>query len=329
MLLYADGRRVGAISPGCLEADVMERVPDIAAGGPPQTVEYDMRDADDWAWGETVGCGGKNHGAAGIGGRKARRRADRAAVAIAARRSVLLGAAAAIEGRPVCIHERHWCGGRAGRAWQARGIGNAGAAGRVEGAGNVGNAGSAGCEPGVRSGSGKFRGGGDRLGRRWLPLAVRTEAAFAYIRRGCGCRAARCAGCCVRVSRRRGRLAGIALLPGAFSRLWDVRRLAGGGGRAARRKRIGLRCGDEPSSGPRPSMLAGVVAAGCPLRRSARLEGADPAVAGRNEPAAMAALAYRAGHRGGRAAGDRRQRRGGVDCRAQAGRYTRGKGKCA
>ncbi|WP_127607892.1 XdhC family protein [Paenibacillus validus] len=59
MLLYADGRRVGAISPGCLEADVMERVPDIAAGGPPQTVEYDMRDADDWAWGETVGCGGK------------------------------------------------------------------------------------------------------------------------------------------------------------------------------------------------------------------------------------------------------------------------------
>ncbi|MED4600401.1 XdhC family protein, partial [Paenibacillus validus] len=40
MLLYADGRRVGAISPGCLEAYVMERVPDIAAGCPPQTVEY-------------------------------------------------------------------------------------------------------------------------------------------------------------------------------------------------------------------------------------------------------------------------------------------------
>lgn len=59
MLLYAGGLRVGAISPGCLEADLAERVTEVLAAGAMRTVEYDMRDAEDWAWGETVGCGGK------------------------------------------------------------------------------------------------------------------------------------------------------------------------------------------------------------------------------------------------------------------------------
>ncbi|NOU99573.1 XdhC family protein [Paenibacillus planticolens] len=58
MLLMADGSSVGSISPGCLEADLSGYVPLVEESQKPQMVEYDMRPADDFGWGETIGCGG-------------------------------------------------------------------------------------------------------------------------------------------------------------------------------------------------------------------------------------------------------------------------------
>ncbi|MCY9661045.1 XdhC family protein [Paenibacillus chondroitinus] len=58
MLLLSDGSLYGSISPGCLEADLSGYVPFVEASQKPQMVEYDMRPADDFGWGETIGCGG-------------------------------------------------------------------------------------------------------------------------------------------------------------------------------------------------------------------------------------------------------------------------------
>ncbi|WNR45065.1 XdhC family protein [Paenibacillus roseipurpureus] len=58
MLLMADGRTLGSISPGCLEGDLAAYVPGVWDSQKPQMVEYDMRPADDFGWGETIGCGG-------------------------------------------------------------------------------------------------------------------------------------------------------------------------------------------------------------------------------------------------------------------------------
>ncbi|RTE10581.1 XdhC family protein [Paenibacillus whitsoniae] len=58
MVLMADGRTIGSISPGCLEADLAAYVPSVWDSQKPQMVEYDMRPADDFGWGETIGCGG-------------------------------------------------------------------------------------------------------------------------------------------------------------------------------------------------------------------------------------------------------------------------------
>ncbi|MGG1518302.1 XdhC family protein [Paenibacillus oryzisoli] len=58
MVLMADGSKVGSISPGCLEADLAAYVPGVWDSQKPQMVEYDMRPADDFGWGETIGCGG-------------------------------------------------------------------------------------------------------------------------------------------------------------------------------------------------------------------------------------------------------------------------------
>ncbi|MDR6554612.1 XdhC family protein [Paenibacillus qinlingensis] len=58
MLLMADGSMVGSISPGCLEGDLAAYVPSVWESQKPQMVEYDMRPADDFGWGETIGCGG-------------------------------------------------------------------------------------------------------------------------------------------------------------------------------------------------------------------------------------------------------------------------------
>ncbi|MFD0694368.1 XdhC family protein [Paenibacillus sp. GCM10027628] len=58
MLLMDDGRSVGSISPGCLEADLAVYRSVVWESGKPQMVEYDMRPAEDLGWGETIGCGG-------------------------------------------------------------------------------------------------------------------------------------------------------------------------------------------------------------------------------------------------------------------------------
>ncbi|MBA2943635.1 XdhC family protein [Paenibacillus sp. CGMCC 1.16610] len=58
MMLLSDGSLYGSISPGCLEADLSGYVPLVEASQKPQMVEYDMRPADDFGWGETIGCGG-------------------------------------------------------------------------------------------------------------------------------------------------------------------------------------------------------------------------------------------------------------------------------
>jgi len=58
MLLREDGESAGSISPGCLEADLAEYVPSVSKSQKPQLVEYDMRPADDFGWGDTIGCGG-------------------------------------------------------------------------------------------------------------------------------------------------------------------------------------------------------------------------------------------------------------------------------
>lgn len=58
MLLRLEGASSGTLSPGCLEADLAAFVPSTLSEGRSMLVEYDMRRADDMAWGEAVGCGG-------------------------------------------------------------------------------------------------------------------------------------------------------------------------------------------------------------------------------------------------------------------------------
>lgn len=58
MLLYADGRKRGTISPGCLEGDLLERTSGLLATGRCEMVRYNMKSEEDAVWGEAVGCGG-------------------------------------------------------------------------------------------------------------------------------------------------------------------------------------------------------------------------------------------------------------------------------
>lgn len=58
MLLYADGRKRGTISPGCLESDLLERMPELLEAGRCEIVRYNMNPEADAIWGEAVGCGG-------------------------------------------------------------------------------------------------------------------------------------------------------------------------------------------------------------------------------------------------------------------------------
>ena len=58
MLLAADGRKFGSISPGCMERDLLERIPALLEAGRPEIVTYDMRPGEDAIWGESIGCGG-------------------------------------------------------------------------------------------------------------------------------------------------------------------------------------------------------------------------------------------------------------------------------
>jgi xanthine dehydrogenase accessory factor len=58
MLLMTDGRTAGSISPGCLEADLLERVRSVWEQGTARLIDYDLREERDPVWGQTIGCGG-------------------------------------------------------------------------------------------------------------------------------------------------------------------------------------------------------------------------------------------------------------------------------
>ena len=59
MLLRRDGTAVGAVSGGCLEADLRARVEELLAAGRPELVTYDTRSGDDLVWGLGLGCNGR------------------------------------------------------------------------------------------------------------------------------------------------------------------------------------------------------------------------------------------------------------------------------
>jgi xanthine dehydrogenase accessory factor len=58
MVVLLDGSHIGAVSGGCLEADVVLRAARVAESQKPELVTYDTRSADDLIWGFGLGCGG-------------------------------------------------------------------------------------------------------------------------------------------------------------------------------------------------------------------------------------------------------------------------------
>ena len=58
MVVRADGSTVGAVSGGCLEADIVARAADLLAAGAPDLVRYDTRATDDVVLGLGLGCQG-------------------------------------------------------------------------------------------------------------------------------------------------------------------------------------------------------------------------------------------------------------------------------
>jgi xanthine/CO dehydrogenase XdhC/CoxF family maturation factor len=58
LLLCPDGRRIGSISGGCLEEDVLTRARLVAASGLPELITYDTTSENDLVWGVGLGCHG-------------------------------------------------------------------------------------------------------------------------------------------------------------------------------------------------------------------------------------------------------------------------------
>jgi xanthine dehydrogenase accessory factor len=58
LVVVADGTRVGAVSAGCLEHEVVLRADGVSASGLPEVVQYDTRSPEDLVWGFGLGCGG-------------------------------------------------------------------------------------------------------------------------------------------------------------------------------------------------------------------------------------------------------------------------------
>jgi xanthine dehydrogenase accessory factor len=61
MLMSDDGRMVGTVSGGCLEADVLEKARKLMLAGKAETAVYDMTSNDEGAWGLSMGCNGVVH----------------------------------------------------------------------------------------------------------------------------------------------------------------------------------------------------------------------------------------------------------------------------
>jgi xanthine dehydrogenase accessory factor len=58
MLIRGDGSSIGAISGGCLEAELIRRSRPMLRGGAPEIMSFDTRDPADAVWGSGVGCQG-------------------------------------------------------------------------------------------------------------------------------------------------------------------------------------------------------------------------------------------------------------------------------
>ena len=58
-VLAEDGSSAGAISAGCLEADLAHRIPAAHESNAAILVEYDLSSGDDSVWGLGLGCGGR------------------------------------------------------------------------------------------------------------------------------------------------------------------------------------------------------------------------------------------------------------------------------
>src|SRR6476659_5318586 len=58
MVVRTDGSTIGAVSGGCLEADIVARASEVLASGTPALVHYDTRSSDDGVFGFGMGCQG-------------------------------------------------------------------------------------------------------------------------------------------------------------------------------------------------------------------------------------------------------------------------------
>ena len=58
MVVRADGSTVGAVSGGCLEADIVARAAEVVTSSTPALVHYDTRSSDDGVFGLGMGCQG-------------------------------------------------------------------------------------------------------------------------------------------------------------------------------------------------------------------------------------------------------------------------------
>ena len=58
LLLTSDGRRLGSISGGCLEEDILVHAREVLASGCARTVVYDTTSENDLVWGVGLGCHG-------------------------------------------------------------------------------------------------------------------------------------------------------------------------------------------------------------------------------------------------------------------------------
>jgi len=58
MIVTASGETIGAVSGGCLEADIVARAPEVLSGGRAELVRYDTRASDEMLLGLGMGCQG-------------------------------------------------------------------------------------------------------------------------------------------------------------------------------------------------------------------------------------------------------------------------------
>jgi len=58
MVAFPDGSYVGAVSAGCIEADVLLRAERVRSTGTAELAMYDTRSPEDLIWGSGAGCGG-------------------------------------------------------------------------------------------------------------------------------------------------------------------------------------------------------------------------------------------------------------------------------